>query len=98
MPSSERGISKARLASLIEAEHARYRERNPKSAALAKESAAHWLHGVPMHWMVDWGMPFPLFITEARGVALIDADGHSYVDFCLGDTGAMFGHSPAVVT
>ena len=22
-------------------------------------------------------------------------DGHEYVDFCLGDTGAMAGHSPA---
>jgi glutamate-1-semialdehyde 2,1-aminomutase len=47
-----------------------------------------------MHWMVDWGTPFPLFIAKASGVDLTDADGNSYVDFCLGDTGAMFGHSP----
>ena len=28
---------------------------------------------------------------------MVDADGHTLVDFCLGDTGAMFGHSPAPV-
>jgi len=50
-----------------------------------------------MHWMVDWGTPFPLFIEAAQGVALTDADGHTYVDFCLGDTGAMFGHSPPAI-
>jgi glutamate-1-semialdehyde 2,1-aminomutase len=47
--------------------------------------------------MVDWGLPFPLFIEEAHGVSLQDADGHSYADFCLGDTGAMFGHSPKLI-
>lgn len=50
-----------------------------------------------MHWMVDWGTPFPLFVEEARGVTLKDVDGHSYTDFCLGDTGAMFGHSPPAI-
>jgi len=50
-----------------------------------------------MHWMVDWGTPFPLFIAKAQGVDVTDADGHHYVDFCLGDTGAMFGHSPPAV-
>jgi glutamate-1-semialdehyde 2,1-aminomutase len=52
------------------------------------------LRGVPMHWMVDWGTPFPLFIEKAEGATLTSADGDDYVDFCLGDTGAMFGHSP----
>ncbi len=50
-----------------------------------------------MHWMVDWGLPFPLFVAEARGVTLKDADGHELIDFCLGDTGAMFGHAPQAV-
>jgi len=50
-----------------------------------------------MHWMRDWGMPFALFICEASGATLLDVDGHRYVDFCLGDTGAMFGHSPPPV-
>jgi glutamate-1-semialdehyde 2,1-aminomutase len=47
-----------------------------------------------MHWMVDWGMPHPLFVETATSVDLTDADGNAYVDFCLGDTAAMFGHSP----
>ncbi len=42
-------------------------------------------------------MPFPLFIAEASGTNLLSADGHNYTDFCLGDTGAMFGHSPKVI-
>ena len=25
---------------------------------------------------------------------MTDVDGHDYADFCLGDTGAMAGHSP----
>ena len=50
-----------------------------------------------MHWMVDWGTPFPLFVAKAQGVDVTDADGNTYIDFCLGDTGAMFGHSPKPV-
>src|SRR3546814_1111961 len=53
--------------------------------------------GVPLHWMLDWETPFPLFVSKAQGSHVIDVDGHSYVDFCLGDTGAMFGHSPEPV-
>jgi glutamate-1-semialdehyde 2,1-aminomutase len=41
---------------------------------------------------------FPIFISEANGSAIIDVDGLIYTDFCLGDTGAMTGHSPQLVT
>ncbi len=85
------------MSALLARERTHFAERTPKSKALAERTAAHWLNGVPMHWMVDWGTPYPLFVAEARGVALTDADGHAYVDFCLGDTGAMFGHSPPAV-
>lgn len=50
-----------------------------------------------MHWMADWPTPFPLFVERAHGATFVDADGHEYVDFCLGDTGAMFGHAPEPV-
>eukprot|EP01031_Cornospumella_fuschlensis_P051695 gene51695-63202_t len=50
--------------------------------------------GVPMHWMSDWSTPCPLFVERAQGARFHDVDGHEYVDFCLGDTGSMFGHSP----
>ena len=50
-----------------------------------------------MHWMADWPTPYPLFVAEASGAHFKDVDGNVYADFCLGDTGAMFGHSPAPV-
>jgi glutamate-1-semialdehyde aminotransferase len=47
-----------------------------------------------MHWMAKWPGGFPLVVAEAHGSHFVDVDGHEYVDFCLGDTGAMSGHSP----
>jgi glutamate-1-semialdehyde 2,1-aminomutase len=47
-----------------------------------------------MLWMVRWAGKFPLFMKDAKGAHFTDADGHTYIDFCLGDTGAMTGHSP----
>ena len=47
-----------------------------------------------MHWMRKWPGGFPVFVREARGARFVDVDGHEYVDFCLGDTGAMTGHAP----
>jgi glutamate-1-semialdehyde 2,1-aminomutase len=89
----------AAVTAMLAREQAFFTQRNPKSAQLAQKTARNWLRGVPMHWMVDLGTQFPLFIERAEGVTVTDADGNTYVDFCLGDTGAMFGHSPpAVVT
>ena len=33
-------------------------------------------------------------MAEAHGAGFTCVDGHDYIDFCLGDTGAMTGHSP----
>jgi glutamate-1-semialdehyde 2,1-aminomutase len=82
---------------LLQSERALFAQRNPSSQALATAAAAHWLHGVPMHWMIDWGTPFPLFIDRASGARLFDVDGHALIDFCFGDTGAMFGHAPEAI-
>jgi glutamate-1-semialdehyde 2,1-aminomutase len=79
------------------AEQQRYRDTHARSAALAARSAPHFLYGLPMHWMRDWPLPHPLFVEQAQGNRLRCVDGHEYTDFCLGDTGAMFGHSPAPV-
>ena len=89
-----RTISDRAVGAMLDRERTLFVKRNPRSAELAKRAADHWLGGVPMFWMADWATPFPLFIRKAQGVALTDADGNAYVDFCLGDTGAMFGHSP----
>jgi glutamate-1-semialdehyde 2,1-aminomutase len=37
-------------------------------------------------------------VREAQGAHFFDVDGNRYVDFCLGDTGAMTGHSPFAAT
>lgn len=92
-----RQIPDAAIRSMLAREDALFRQRNPASQRLSEQAQKHWLRGVPMHWMVDWGTPFPLFVMSAQGVDVTDADGNRYVDFCLGDTGAMFGHSPPPV-
>jgi glutamate-1-semialdehyde 2,1-aminomutase len=90
-------ITDSAIQAMLERETKLYVQRNPKSLALSVKASQNWLRGVPMHWMVDWGLPFPLFISHAQGATLMDVDGHDYADFCLGDTGAMFGHAPKVV-
>jgi glutamate-1-semialdehyde 2,1-aminomutase len=50
-----------------------------------------------MSWMARWAGGFPVFVQEAKGARVVDVDGHEYVDLCLGDTGAMAGHSPEPV-
>ena len=47
-----------------------------------------------MTWMAKWAGGFPIFLDRAAGSRVTDVDGHTYVDFALGDTGAMAGHSP----
>lgn len=44
--------------------------------------------------MRDWPMPFPVVLSKAAGSVVTDIDGNRAIDFCLGDTGAMFGHGP----
>jgi len=90
-------ISDSAIAAMIATERERFVAANPKSAALGQAAARHWHRGVPFHWMLDWGTPFPFFADRAEGAELWDVDGHRYDDLCLGDTGSMFGHSPAPV-
>ena len=47
-----------------------------------------------MTWMNKSAGGFPLYASKARGARVEDIDGHVLIDFCLGDTGAMAGHSP----
>ncbi|ASL42269.1 Glutamate-1-semialdehyde 2,1-aminomutase [Burkholderia sp. AD24] len=91
------GINWARAQALAQRERHAFVEAMPKSRALSERAARHLLFGVPLHWMNDWSTPFSLYVDEARGASFTDVDGHRYSDFCLGDTGAMFGHSPPPV-
>jgi glutamate-1-semialdehyde 2,1-aminomutase len=92
-----RAYSPAKLAALAQREAETFHQHHPRSAQLAEQAKQSLYGGVPMHWMSDWSTPFPLFVREANGARFTDVDGHSYADFCLGDTGSMFGHSPAPV-
>ncbi|GLS19067.1 aspartate aminotransferase family protein [Labrys miyagiensis] len=91
------GIDATRISSFFEAESAHYATARPRSQAMAGDLAQGFYQGVPMHWMRDWPMPFAMLVAEARGATLTDIDGNSLSDFCLGDTGSMFGHSPESV-
>jgi glutamate-1-semialdehyde 2,1-aminomutase len=82
---------------ILQTERPHYLQLHPRSAELSKNASQHFLYGVPMHWMSDWGTPVPLFVERANGARFTCADGIDYTDFCLGDTGAMFGHSPPAV-
>ena len=88
-------IDRSRLQSLMEREQKKFVDERPKSKALFERARKSLLAGVPMNWMVKWAGAFPPFVREAQGASFYDIDGHRYVDFCLGDTGAMTGHSPS---
>ncbi|MES9525185.1 transaminase [Streptomyces capoamus] len=89
-------MDRARLHALLARESAEAERRNPRSRA-AYARADHLFGRVPMTWMNKTAGGFPRYLAEARGARVTDVDGHTYVDFCLGDTGAMAGHSPAPV-
>lgn len=89
-----RTIDRTRLRDLLAEERRLYAAANPRSRELFERARRSLLDGVPMNWMVCWATPFPLFADEAQGARLRDVDGHEYIDFCLGDTGAMTGHAP----
>jgi glutamate-1-semialdehyde 2,1-aminomutase len=82
------------LAELHAREEARFAEAHPRSRELAERARATMFDGVPMPWMRKWPGGFPVFVREAKGAHFVDVDGLEYVDFCLGDTGAMTGHAP----
>jgi glutamate-1-semialdehyde 2,1-aminomutase len=87
-------IDRTRLRSAIERELERFADEHPRSRALFEAARAHLHDGVPMSWMTRWAGAFPLFVERAKGAHFWDVDGREYVDLCLGDTGAMTGHSP----
>jgi glutamate-1-semialdehyde 2,1-aminomutase len=87
-------ISRERLAQLAAREQERFRTEHPRSEALFRRGQGSLLAGVPMIWMTRWAGPFPVFVDRADGAHFVDVDGHEYIDLCLGDTGAMTGHTP----
>ena len=91
-------LDRTRLQSLTEREQKRFVAEHPKSKLIYERGKKSLLSGVPMNWMVKWAGAFPPVVREAQGAHFYDVDGNRYIDFCLGDTGAMTGHSPFATT
>ena len=87
------GINRTLLSQRHQSERDLFERLHPRSAELAVGAKENLVSGVPMPWMTRLPGSFPLFLDEARGGHFTDVDGLEYVDFCLGDTGAMTGHA-----
>lgn len=87
-------IKRSTLAALRKLEDQRFLEAHKKSGELFAKAKDSMPNGVPMSWMSKWPGAYPIFVEEAKGAGFVDVDGNTYIDFCLGDTGSMTGHSP----
>ncbi len=87
-------FDRQRLADLTVIEQQRFLEKHPKSGAMFADAKKVMPGGVPMSWMAKWPGAYPVFVESAQGARFVDVDGKVYIDFCLGDTGSMTGHSP----
>jgi glutamate-1-semialdehyde 2,1-aminomutase len=87
-------IRPERIAELMKIEEQRFLDLHKESTAAFHQSSKVMHEGVPMSWMAKWPGAHPVFVKEAKGAHFTDLDGHDYIDFCLGDTGSMTGHSP----
>jgi glutamate-1-semialdehyde 2,1-aminomutase len=88
-------IRPERIAELMKIEEQRFLDLHKESTAAFRQSSKVMHEGVPMSWMAKWPGAHPVFVKDAKGAHFTDLDGHDYIDFCLGDTGSMTGHSPA---
>jgi glutamate-1-semialdehyde 2,1-aminomutase len=88
-------IHRPKLAELFRAETDAFTRAHPRCADVAAAGRGSLLMGVPMPWMAKWASPFPPVVGEASGARFRCLDGIEFSDLCLGDTGAMAGHSPA---
>lgn len=86
-------IDRQKLARALQSEEQLFCDIHPHSRALASDAKSVLLSGVPMPWMTRWPGSFPIHVESAKGASFVDVDGIEYVDFCLGDTGAMTGHA-----
>jgi len=86
-------LDRSRLESLLTQEEQVFHNGHPKSYELYQRARRSLHGGVPMLWMIRWAGSFPVFAKEASGAHFTDVDSNNYIDLCLGDTGAMTGHS-----
>jgi glutamate-1-semialdehyde 2,1-aminomutase len=88
-------MNREKLRTQYQSEMELFEKTHPKSGELFQKGRASLLQGVPMNWMTKWAGSHPVFVADAKGAHFRDVDGKDYIDFCLGDTGAMIGHASA---
>src|SRR5918992_3061703 len=89
-----RGVDRARVAEIGAREEAAYRARTPRSAELHERARKALPLGVASSFQAY--DPYPLFMTDARGSRIWDADGNEYVDFDMAFGVLAAGHSHPV--
>src|SRR4051812_42595620 len=84
-------IDRQRITDIGAREEAAYRARTPKSEALHARARKAMPLGVASSFQsYD---PYPLFMTDARGSRIWDADGNEYIDFDMAFGVLAAGHS-----
>lgn len=87
---SARGTAPLRLA--LEARDEALLPSERLAAAARRSSAWHYQPTRGLHRGRD-GARYPLFVKEARGCRLIDADGREYLDYVMGWGSALLGYA-----
>lgn len=87
-------LNRRAIEAQLERERERFTKEHPESLRLAQRARHSLLNGVPMNWMTKWATPYPIFGVSGSGCEIVDVDNHRYLDLCLGDTAAFYGHSP----
>ena len=90
-----RGVNRARVAEIGSREEAEYRRRTPRSAELFERAR----HAMPLGVASSFQAydPYPLFMTDARGSRITDADGNEYIDFDMAFGVLAAGHSHPIL-
>jgi len=72
-----------------------YASKTPKSRELYEKAKKFLPEGVS--YSIRYFEPYPFYTAKAKGSKLYDVDGNEYVDFWLGHTALILGHSPQAV-
>jgi len=72
-----------------------YVSKTSKSKALYERAKKVFPAGVS--YGIRYFEPYPFYTAKAKGSKLYDVDGNEYVDFWLGHTALILGHSPPAV-
>ena len=86
-----RGVDRGRVAEIGAREEATYRDRTRRSAELFERAKGSLPLGVASSFQAY--EPYPLFMTDARGSRITDADGNEYIDFDMAFGVLAAGHS-----